>query len=292
VFYAGPDAAQIVTHSGSTVKVWDPWAKDKAKQPRVASFDGALSSLKDVAVGHDGRFLALGGFSENEQRVVIYRSDGGAYKEVKRVKLAPGDVEVLTLSADGRRLIVSYFGGERPRIYDDGVENAALRKRLDGLVGLIGKIALSANGRYLAVWVLNDFTGLLAGRTQLLDTSAGSWETLLDGENGISIAFSPDGAYVGVGSDVGFLRIFKTSRAKGGGVKGAAGGLKEEIVRLRLGDEVRAVAFSNDGRYVATASHQPQSTGEEEPLRIWLLRPAELIEESERRLGQAKPPGR
>jgi hypothetical protein len=103
--------------------------------------------------------------------------------------------------------------------------------------------------------------------------------------------------YIGLGSDEGVVHLFETAKPKNsGGAKGEALGQKEEIARLRSTGGVTAIAFSDDDRYVATASSQPQPyrVGEEEsyPLRVWLLRPAELIKESERRLGQVKTPER
>lgn len=301
VFYVGPDAAHIVTLSGKTAKVWDVWEKDEAKRQRAASFGGALNTFEGVALGHGGRFLALAGRNGDGIGVVVYRSDGGAYAEVKRFGLAPGNVrwkDGLTLSADGRRLVVLYMDAKNPaRVYDDGVENAALRERLGGLRD-VGHVALSANGRYLAVSDQFDFTVDFrpTGRARLLDISEGSWETLLDGELVSAVAFSPDGRYIGLGSSEGMLHVFETARSKDAGdaAKGGARNLKEEVARLQHADRVTAVAFSDDGRYVATASGQPQPyrIGEQEsyPLRVWLLRPAELIAESERRLGQVEPP--
>jgi WD40 repeat protein len=295
-FYVGPNAAQIVTLSGETAKVWDVWAKDEAKRKRAASFGGEIDRIEAVGLSPGGRFLALAGRDDDEVlKVIIYRSDGGDYMEVKRFGLDRGTLmfyEGLMLSADGRRLVVLHGGDKNSlSVYDDGVENAALRERLGDLKD-VGVVALSANGRYLAVSDQLDITNTrLTGRARLFDLSESSWETLLDGELVTSIAFSPDGAYVGLGSDEGVLHVFETAKPKGD-----ARDVKEEVARLRHAGEVTAVAFSDDGRYVATASSQPQPyrIGEAEsyPVRVWLLRPAELIAESERRLGQVKTPER
>jgi WD40 repeat protein len=302
-YYAGPDAAQIVTLSGSTVKVWDVWAKDEAKRERDALFGGALESLESVGLSPGGRFLALAGPSGDTKRVVVYRSDGGEYAEVKRFHLGKVDfgwTEGMALSADGRRLAVTYKDKKNPvHVFDDGVENTALRRSLDGLSDVY-KVALSADGRYLAVSDGYDptptfLTAILGqvDRVRLLDTSEGSWETMLDDEHVASIAFSPDGAYIGLGSDEGVLHVFETAKSKDeGGAKGDAQVLKEEVARLQHIGSVTAVAFSDDGRYVATANRPHLlRAGEHEPypLRVWLLRPADLIAEAERRLHQVKP---
>jgi WD40 repeat protein len=230
VFYVGPDAAQIVTLSGDTVKVWDVWAKGEAKRERVVSFGGTPDSLESVALSPGGRFLALALAEPGRvtRWAVIYRSDGGAYTEVKRFALSYVELKFyggLSLSADGRRLVVLYRNAlPCLQVYDDGVENAALSKSL-GVMSDVNAVALSANGRYLAVSEGNNFRPFLGlpGHARLLDTSEGSWEMLLDDEYVKSIAFSPDGAYVGLGSEEGVLHVFETARAKGdGGAKGDA----------------------------------------------------------------------
>lgn len=302
VFYVGPDAAQIVTLSGDAVQVWNVWEKDEARRKRAASFRGALEGLGSVALSHGGRFLALAGRAGDETRVVVYRSEGGAYSEVKRFGLGPLELRFyggLALSADGRRLAVLGRGDEDAvRVYDDGVENTALRKSL-GDAKNVQEIALSADGRYLVVTDSIDIVSIFrqTGRTRLLDTREGFWETLLDDEYVTAIAFSPDGAYVGLGSEEGVLHVFETARPKDDNAsKGDARNLKEEVARIRQAGGLTAIAFSDDGRYVATASGQrpPYEPGDREsyPLRVWLLRPADLIAESERRLGQVKPPER
>jgi WD40 repeat protein len=256
------------------------------------SFDDVLSKVEAVALGAGGRFLVLGGYDEKAQRTaVVYRSDGGTFKQVRQIDLSSGEVswsEDLMLSADGRRLVVQYAGDDHPvRIFDDGVENQALRKLLSGVKDVF-RLALSADGRYLAVSDQMAFVGylLLAGRTRLLDTARGSWESLLNDEVIWSMAFSPDSQFIGVGSDEGVLHIFRTAKSNDAGDPNT---LKEEMVRLQDSGVISAVAFSADNRYVATASGQRENpkAGEVDsyPLRVWLLCPAELIAESEKRLG-------
>src|SRR5262249_34261581 len=81
---------------------------------------------------------------------------------------------------------------------------------------------------------------------------------------------------LGLGSAEGILHVFETSRPE------------DEIARLQHTGEVTAIAFSDDSRYVATASsaRHPNHLDEEEsfPLRIWLLQPADLITEAQGRL--------
>jgi WD40 repeat protein len=299
-FYVGPDAAQLVTVKGDVVRVWDVWAKDEAKRKRTAAFGGALDGLIAVALGPGGLSLALAGPSGGANRVVVYRSDGVEYAEVRRFKF--GELELkqsggMALSADGRRLAVLDMDENTVHVFDDGVENEAFRQRFDGF-GPIGQIALSADGRYLVVasQYLQGAVTRLKARTRLLDTHEGRWETLLDGAYVNAVAFSPDGAYVGLGTDEGVLHVFETAGREEGGAKPDARSPKEEIARLRHAGEVTAVAFSDDGRYVATASNQSPrySAGAEGsfPLRVWLLRPADLIAESERRLAGVAPPER
>lgn len=298
VIYVSPDAAYVVTLSRNSAQVWDVWAKDEAKRTRRVDFGGVLESVNAVALGWGGHFLALTGPADGTNRVIIYRFDRGAYAEVRRFASPPphgvaipsiGMLFPMALSADGRRLIVNH------NVYDNGTENVALSKRLEGEAGE-SKYALSADGRYLAVSDRFGITPILkqTARTRLFDTATGSWETLLGDGDVRSMAFSPDGAYLGVGSTDGLLRVFKTAKSKWGGAKhDAHDSPKEEVARLQLAGAVTAVAFSDDGKYVATASSQPRlSFGEERvsyPLRVWLLCPSDLIAEAERRLGREAP---
>lgn len=66
------------------------------------------------------------------------------------------------------------------------------------------------------------------------------------------------------------------------------------VARLQHIGAVTAVAFSEDNRYVVTASSDPHSYGldEEEsyPLRVWLLQPADLMREATERIARLTPP--
>lgn len=64
--------------------------------------------------------------------------------------------------------------------------------------------------------------------------------------------------------------------------------LEQELAALPETGEVTAIAFSSDNRFIATATnrdcHSYQDPAENHPLRVWLLRPDDLLQDAEFRL--------
>ena len=142
-------------------------------------------------------------------------------------------------------------------------------------------ISLSPGGHFLV-------TTDRKNRTWLLDLSRGpaaEMRRLLDDTGVESIAFSRDDRYLGIGSDAGEgqLHVFDTGTSEG----------VLEIAVLQHTGKVTAVSFSDDSRYVVTASSDQHAyrLDEEEsyPVRIWLLQPGDLIAEATARLGNLGP---
>jgi WD40 repeat protein len=105
---------------------------------------------------------------------------------------------------------------------------------------------------------------------------------LLDDTVVNALAFSRDGRYLGLGTEEGIVHVFETERPD------------DEIARLRHTERVTGVAFSDDGRRVATASGMPNrfDTKESFPLRVWHLRPDALLAEAAWRLEDLRKAGR
>lgn len=286
---ASPNADFIINADDKVAVVWDVWGKRKM----TVTLDDTLQEVEDAAISPGGKFFALSGRDKKgEESIVVYRSGGDSYSRWKSIpNKVEGSIGMMSLSADGQRLAVLYSHSCRfVRVWDVGnardVSPDVLTdcdgpvKKGSSFIYEVTRMRLSPNGRFL---VMTD----IDHKTQLLDLSKGRTTKLiplLDATVIRSLAFSPDERYLGLGSEEGILHVFDTRTAEG----------VTEVARLQHTGEVTAVAFSDDDKYVATASSDPHPyhLNEEEsyPLRVWLLQPAELIREAKQRMQSVSQP--
>lgn len=289
-----PTEGYVVNTDGTVALVHDLWGRGK---PLTAAFGDLLESVDVAAVSPGGKFLALAGPNKGGGKsIVVGSADGSAYgnwKIIPQNEKELGDLGVMSLSADGQRLAVSYSPAEEiVRVWDlsDGRPRDISPHSLRKISDLSLRMRLSPGGRFL---LLTD----LGNQTRLLDLSNGKQEKLLDNTFIRSRAFSRDDRYLGIGSDEGILYVFdtqlvfKTKHASDKKSPEAA----PPVARLQLAGSVTAVAFGDDDKYVLTASSDPpwpERPGEEEthPLRVWLLQPSDLMEEAEHRIDSLSHP--
>jgi WD40 repeat protein len=273
VLYASPGEGLIVTATDDAAMVWDVWKREKTE----VQFGKHLRSVDAATLSPGGRFLALSGLPTSSAVVVVYRleersdREGRSYQEWK--KLAQnGIVKNMFLSADGRTL-ATRNDDDTARIFDVGKETDVTPTSLLSFRGA-RVVALSVDGRLLAVAGRDDVTSLV----DVAKGSTAAMSLLLDQTAIESLAFSPGRRYVGLGSTEGMLHVFDLNSTID----------TREIARLAHIGSVTAIAFSNDDKYVATASSDPHPYHLEEeesyPLRVWLLRPADLVAEAEARI--------
>lgn len=278
--YVSPAAAYLITSGKEAIQVWDAWERKKTS----VQFSQALEKVEAAAVGAGGNALALTGPGiGGGQTIVVYRKKDDSYAEWKRLP-QNNMIETMVLSADGERLAVLYrYDTNFARVFDVSTGKDVMTDKLEHLND-VKLIMLSPSGRYLATVERIDESGKSEqpNRAQILDLNKGVMVNLLDDTLIECASFSQNDRYLGLGSGEGIVHVFETGRPE------------DEIARLQHTGKITAIAFSDNDKYVATASSDPHPYGlsEEEsyPLRVWLLQPDDLITEASERLALLSQP--
>jgi WD40 repeat protein len=306
VIYFSPYTDHLVTLKDKVAVVWDVLKK---RRWQTVPFGARLGSVKTVALSPDAEYLALTGpvAGGDAQTLVVYRADGETFREWKRLPPELFDITFpamtefgerpvsatpvrVSLSAGGRviaaaypRPSLSYPGAVVVRIFDVVAGRDVTPESAGQIINIPYVDAwdeyltsVSPCGRYVAVASGH-------GRALLINLSTGRADELFEEASVSRLAFSPNGRHLGLGTNDGTLHVFDTARPD------------DEIATLQHTGEITAFGFSNDGKYVVTASDDPDSRGPDKkgsyPLRVWLLRPKELLAEADARMSSllAKP---
>ena len=176
-------------------------------EPIAVVETGAHSaSIMRMAVDRAGRWVATG---SEDKTVRIWEAATGRLVSTLRAPLDPGDVGkiyAVAISPDGRWVaaggLTAQYGGDL-RIYVFDRENSALQHTIKGLANVINDLAVSADGRRLAVSISGP-NGIrvyeTTGWTEIgRDTDYGS--------DSYSVDFAGDGRLVATSFD-GDLRLY------------------------------------------------------------------------------------
>ena len=220
--------------------------------------DGATS----LAFSRDGAHLFSGGYD-----ATVREWDLAARKQVRVFTGPTGTVWTIDISPDGKRLAAA---GEDAiiRIWDTGKATAPMLLR--GHERNIWEVRFSPDGKRLA-------SGSFDDSVRLWDASSGRSLKVLTGHTQavVGLDFSPDGKLLATGADDSTVRIWRAS----------------DGAPLRVidnGYHVDKVAFSPDGRWLASGGHARGSVaevwhqltgagGEGEAARIWRTADGALV---------------
>jgi WD40 repeat protein len=238
-FTAGKQPAHVALASdGKTLAVGSGEALrllDLMTGKEIRSIRGNKRQVHAVAFSPDGKLLAsgTGGFQDGKQGGEVRVWDFAAAK----VTLNPtwwedGDVQVVTFSADGKRLAAG--GSKGVRVWD--VAMGKLEKEIKTEAAILA-LTFSPDGKVLAA-------GAFTGQAHVWGT--GSWkETVLGGHKTEvrAVCYSPDGKTLITGAG-GEFKVWNRAA--------------ELLKTVKHPDMVYAVAFTRDGKVVGTGSGLPR----------------------------------
>jgi WD40 repeat protein len=239
-----------------------------AARPGIAVLTGSAGSVKSVAFSPDGKTLATGSNEFNSGtglgrlwNVAKRQQIGGPLAGVVSVAFSPDGKTLATGGATG-----SAWGDGTLRLWDAATHRqigspitvAARERRLVSVPGLkplaigsgpVYSVAFSPDGKTLA-------TGSADGSVRLWDaaTRRQIGGPFIGPANAVnSVAFSPDGKTLATGNQDGTVRLWDAATRRQIGSLAGAAGVSSGVC---CPDPVYSVAFSRDGKTLATGSYK------------------------------------
>lgn len=241
------------THDGKTVwltagnqaSLWDLETGEEKMALAYHSSerpDWHMLAIDSLAMSPDGKTMASG---DSDGMLKIWDPETGQVKSTPNLKLG-GGIKSVAWSPDGRVIAAAGFYDSAIKLVDPASGKVTGTIQASKQSGL-RRIAYSPDGKLLATYtggnkigLLNAKTGVLIKTVEILERSPG--RGYQDAE---VIAFSPDSKTLATGgAHAGFLLDVATGRIRAT--------LPHEA-RENQEDQVLGVAFSPDGKLVATA---------------------------------------
>jgi WD40 repeat protein len=248
-----PDGKHLAGGSwDKTVRVWDA----QTGKP-LLTLTGHTESVRSVTFSPDGKRLASASW---DKTVKVW--EVGTGQQVLDLKLDTGDVYSVAFSPDGKR-IASESADKTVKVWDAQTGQEALT--LKGHTATVFSVAFSSDGKRIAS-ASGDMT------VKVWDAQTGQEALTLKGHTAtvFSVAFSPDGkrlASASGGQELeqgpgGRLTMPVRIKRQWGEVKvwDAQTGQQLPALQQHTG-EVRSVAFSPDGKRLASASDGRDAQG-------------------------------
>jgi WD40 repeat protein len=251
-----PDGKRLAAGTGGgTVQLWD--VRTRRWKGTIWPADELLP-IEAVAFSPDGTLLAaegkVGAFFAAEKAVVVWDLRNG---KVRRFKGHTGTIFGLAFSPDGK--LLAAVSSLEAKLWDvaAGKEKAVLEVNRFW----VRCVAFSPGAKTLALGMARSATER-EPYVLLRETATGKELACLQtgSEDVEQMAFSPDGKMLAVGSMNGVVQFWEVATSK------LRRALKVDAVPARRQRFNLALAFSPDGRLLASCGDSAQSGGE---VRIW-----------------------
>jgi Flp pilus assembly protein TadD len=259
----------------SSVRLWDTRTGAELRK-----LEGHVGDVNTVAVSPDGKLIASGG-DDGTVRLVDLRTG----QLVRQLGVAGNYVLGVAFACDGQELI---FGGRDGAVRVWAVGSGRLLRTLTGPRSAIVRVAVASNNRLLAC-------GTHSGEVWIWDYQSGT-EVSRDSANKTgcySIAFSPDGTRVAAGNIDGTIRVWSVGSAAPTiqrNVRPHSIVWRERVFGIRnpyAFVNTPGVAFSPDGRWLATGGGNNSADADGIPVQIWEVTTGQRIGSIPNMLGPA-----
>ncbi|MFO0892608.1 MAG: protein kinase [Isosphaeraceae bacterium] len=229
-----PDGNRLVSASGDrTARIWDasPWREGEQVGNELLTLDGRSGGMFFTAF-HPTEPLVATASSDGSIRIWDTRTG----RNLRTFRPLDRGLRCLAFDREGRRLAV---GGHQSLIAILDTETGNELRRLDVKAAAVAALAFSPDGRHLA-------SGDDEGFVQITEIENGSKTLRVRGAPFITaMKFSPDreGKLIAIGTGDGPVRIWETATSR-----------EIPASSLQHRGMISDLAFSADGRYLATAS--------------------------------------
>jgi WD40 repeat protein/Flp pilus assembly protein TadD len=256
-----PDDHWLVTGSADkTARLWDLTAEDPQATARILG--GHENAIHSIHISPGGHWLVTGSADKTARLWDLTYKDPESTARVLRGH--DGDFSLMAVSPDEHWLVTGSFGDPVPRAWDLTVEEPAAA----GIVARgprFGSIAISPDDRWLLARHGNQKLPLQLWDLRSEDPA--STATALRGHTGRMwfVAWSADGQRLATACDDQTVRLWDLT-ADDPAAKATV------LHRIEYRGNVRSVALSPDGHWLAAGSTETAEVEEAATARLWDLR--------------------